>query len=344
LKISRLLLVVVVISLSLVLPRFPTGAAFSPQPGDYFSYSEIQNVGNGTNYGGYSDHTTATGTETMNSVAQNGTVSAHYSYSWSFSNNTGPTQTGSSSGNFTYSSNSFLYTKGNDSQTGYVGPITVWFAIDNTKPVGGTFYLLDTLMTVQSTDYSYHLTSENKNVDSIFASSGPTNYQRRDFYGNFSATYTWNAYFDPSSGYIIGYNYQEQDTNSSLAEGFSYTDQLYVTSTSYALTTAAANSTGLSQYLGYIVILVVVLVIIIIVAVALSRRRRLRQHSPQQFPPPAQYYRPPPGPPPQIDLTPKQPPVEQIVVKEVVKVNCRYCGALMDGTLQTCPFCGAPRT
>jgi hypothetical protein len=345
LKISRFFLVVVVISLSLALFRFPTGAAFSPQPGDYFSYYEIQNVGNGTNYGGYSDHTTTTGTETMNDVAQNGTVSAHYSYSWSFSNNTGPTQTGSSSGNFTYSSNIFLYLKGNDSQTGYVGPITVWFAIDNTKPVGGTFYLLDTLMTVQSTDYSYHLTSENRDVDAIFA-SGSSNYERRDSYGNFSATYTWNAYFDPSSGYIIGYSYQEQDTNSSLAEGFSYTDQLYVTSTSYPLTVASTNagSTGLTQYLGDIVIIVIVLVIIIIIAVALSRRRKkLPKHS-QQFPPPGQYYRPPPGPPPQVDLTPKEPPVEQIVIKEVVKVKCRYCGALIDGTVQTCPFCGAPRT
>ncbi len=54
---------------------------------------------------------------------------------------------------------------------------------------------------------------------------------------------------------------------------------------------------------------------------------------------------PPPGPPPEnIDLTPKQPPVQQIVIKEVVKVKCRYCGALIDSTAETCPICGAPRT
>ncbi|TMI68503.1 zinc-ribbon domain-containing protein [Candidatus Bathyarchaeota archaeon] len=32
------------------------------------------------------------------------------------------------------------------------------------------------------------------------------------------------------------------------------------------------------------------------------------------------------------------------MIKEVVKVKCKYCGALIDSTVQACPFCGAPRT
>jgi hypothetical protein len=169
-----------------------------------------------------------------------------------------------------------------------------------------------------------------------------TLYQRNDGYGQFAATYTWNAYFDPSAGYIIGYGYVEHDTNSS-GSGFTYIEDVYVNSTSYPLTTAAASNLGgnsdLMQYIDYIAALVLVTVIIIILVYAFSRRRRrLPKHPSQQ-----QY--PQPGPPPQdIDLTPKQPPVQQIVIKEVVKVKCRYCGALIDSTAEVCPFCGAPRT
>jgi rubrerythrin len=93
------------------------------------------------------------------------------------------------------------------------------------------------------------------------------------------------------------------------------------------------------QYVGYIVGIVLVIAVVEILIYAFSRnRKKLPKHSSQQ-----QYPRP--GPPPEdINLTPKQPPVQQIVIKEVVKVKCRYCGALIDSTAQVCPECGAPRT
>jgi hypothetical protein len=94
------------------------------------------------------------------------------------------------------------------------------------------------------------------------------------------------------------------------------------------------------QYAGYIAEIVLIIVVIVIIIYAFSRRSRrtLPKHSSQQ-----QY--PQPRPPPQdIDLTPKQPPVQQIVIKEVVKVKCLYCGALIDSTAEVCPICGAPRT
>jgi ribosomal protein L40E len=99
---------------------------------------------------------------------------------------------------------------------------------------------------------------------------------------------------------------------------------------------ASSNST---QYLGYIAGAVIVIVIVAILIYALSRRsgRALPKHSQEE---------PSSGPPPEgIDLTPtQQPPVQQIVIKEVAKKTCKYCGALMDTTAQVCPRCGAPNT
>jgi len=90
-------------------------------------------------------------------------------------------------------------------------------------------------MTVESSDYNYFLPSENRNVYAIFA-QGDSSYQRNDDYGQFTATYTWKAYFDPVSGYIIGYDYTEHDTNPSA--GFTYTEKLHITQASYPLQTA----------------------------------------------------------------------------------------------------------
>jgi hypothetical protein len=191
----------------------------------------------------------------------------------------------------------------------------------------------------------------------IFA-QGQSSYERNDVYGQFSVSYTWKAYFDPSAGYIVGYSYVERDTDNS-GTGFTYTEDLNVNSTSYPLTAGPPNNTGGTPtpivsnprgttpnptiYFGFLagaVLFLVVIVIIVILVYSLSRRGRktLPQHSYQQPPPP-------PGPPPEnINLTSKQPQVQQIVIKEVVKVKCRYCGALIDSTAETCPICGAPRT
>lgn len=322
-------------------------ATYVPQQGDYFSYYEVVNVGSGTgDYSGYTEQTTVTGTENVTKVTADGIVSVHYSYAWDFSNNEGWIDSGDSSGDFTFSSTTFLYLNGTDDQAGYVNP-RVWFCMDDSIPEGGTFYLLNTAMTVKSGNHSYYLPSEDRNVYAIFA-QGNSSYQRDDEYGQFLATYTWNAYFDPSSGYIIGYDYTEQDTSSSA--GFTYTEELYITSASYSLVTAPATGPSITSELARYAVLIAVVIVLIVVAVlialyAVSRNRRKLPKHPSQRP----VYRPPseqpPSPAPQdIDLTPKQPPVQQIVIKEVVKVKCRYCGALIDSTAERCPFCGAPRT
>jgi hypothetical protein len=339
--------VVIALLLSLALFSVQAFAAYVPHQGDYFSYYEVQNLGSGTgDYSGYTEQTIINGSEAINGVTANGTVSAYYSYSYDFSSSSGSTETGGSSGNFTFSSNNFLYINGTDDQTRYVNP-TVWFCMDNSIPEGGTFTLLNTLMTVKSTNYSYFLPSQNRSVYAIYA-QGKSSYERNDVYGQFTATYTWDTYFDPSSGYIIGYDYTEHDTNPS-GTGFTYTENLYINSASYPLTTApTASPNGSSDLMKdalYIAAIVIIIAIILIIIYAASRRRRrLPKHPSQQpvYTPPSE---PPSPPPPQdINLTPKQPPVQQIVIKEVVKVNCRYCGALIDSTAEKCPFCGAPRS
>jgi len=333
---KKILFLVVILSLSLTLVPAHAVTSYAPHQGDYFNYYEVINLTNSTGaFYGYTEHETVNGIERMNHAYGNGTVVANYTYTWNWSNSSGSTNNGKSAGNFTWSFISFQYAKGNDSQTGYVKPLYVWFYMDNKTGQSGTFHFLNTQMTVTSTNSSYSLASQNRYVRALRA-QGSGGYQR-NYGGLFSAAYTYTTYSDPSTGYIIGYDYVEQDTSS--AASFTWTDTLYVTTTSYPLTTASAPPTDLfSQYLYLIVGLAVFIgfiVIIVVVAVALSRRRRIPQHTYPQVP----------VAPPTIDLTPKQqPPVQQVVIKEVVKVKCRYCGALIDSTVQACPFCGAPRT
>jgi hypothetical protein len=360
-KLIFLILLIGVLLSPIVLPRVSVAVvSFTPQQGDHFSYSEVENLGNGTgSYVGYTEHTTLSGGETMNGVSES-TVSASYEYSYTWSNSESSSTTASQSGNFTWSDSSFLYLDGTDDQQGYTDP-SVWFAMSSSLPLDSTFTVLNTQMTIISRNYSFYLPTEGKTISTIFAQGGGSysGSPDDDSYGTFNAKYTWNEYFDPTTGYIVGYTYSEQDLSpNGNGTGFGYTDDLYVTSTSYQLsvlssgtppTTSTSSSTisvssslpansGFGQYIGYIVGLVIIVLIIGIIAYAFSRRgkgaKTLPQHSSTAVPPP-----------PAVDLTPKeQPPVQQIVLKEVAKIKCKYCGALIDSTAETCPKCGAPQS
>ena len=323
-------------------------SAYTPQKGDYFHFSETITVSNGQgSYTGYTDQTQVTGTERMNSV-NGSTVSASYSFSYQYSNNQGSSTSYSSSSEYTWSPSSFTYVNGTDNQVGYSKPTFVWFAMDPTLPVGGTFHVLNTQFTVLSKDYSLQLPTEgNKYVQTIQA-EGTGQYDRSDSYGVFTASYTWYEYFDPTTGYVVGYNYVEQDSGQyqGQAGSFTYTDDLYVTSTSYNLALASAStssstnagSEGWTQYLGYSAALLVV-VVVVAVAVYAATRRRGKDESLPKHP----QYTPPPSTPweSKIDLGSK--PSEQVVIREVAKVNCKYCGTLIPSTADTCPYCGGPR-
>ena len=150
--------------------------------------------------------------------------------------------------------------------------------MDNSIQKGGAFTILNTQMTVESTSYSYYLSSQNRNVNAIFA-QGTSSYERNDEYGQFTAAYTWKAYFDPTTGYIIGYEYVEHDTNPS-GDGFTWTDNLYVTSTSYSLTAATSSSGGgnssatLNVGLIAAIVLVIIVIIVIIIIIAISEEEK----------------------------------------------------------------------
>src|SRR5215510_16098424 len=92
----------IIFLLTLSIGLFPVSRAsgYTPHSGDRFSYSETRDVGNGQGYySGYSDHEDVSGSEVMNNVFTNGTVASYYSFSWNFSDNSGTTKNGGSSGN-----------------------------------------------------------------------------------------------------------------------------------------------------------------------------------------------------------------------------------------------------
>jgi len=328
-------------------------SAYSPQKGDYFDYSETIVVNNGQgSYSGYTDQTQVTGMEEVNNVVGS-TVSSSYSYSSQFSNNQGASSTNSSSGQYTWSSSALTYINGTDNQFGYSQPVYVWFAMNPSLAVGSTFEILNTQFSVLSKNFSVLLPTEGNKYVQAVQTKGTGLYQRDDSYGVFNASYTWYAYFDPVTGYIVGYSYLEQDNGQyqGTPGSFTYNDTLYVTSTSYTLALAAppsqgsgSGSLGMAPYLVYIVALVVVVVIVGIIAYSAGRRRRKDTLPKHSYAPPT----PPPQPAPpsepfgsRIDLGSK--PTEEVVIREVAKVNCKFCGTLIPTTAERCPYCGAPR-
>lgn len=331
-----------------------TGAHYTPERGDQFAYNEtvVLNDGTGPDYTGYTELSVTNGSVAVTGVLPNGTESAFYYNANSYENNTGGHYSWTSSGRFTFSASTFRYVSGTDNQTGYVSPY-VWFFMNDSLPLGATFYLLNSEFSVVTTSYNFALeTAAGSYVKAIFG-EGNGSYERDDSYGVFLATYNWKVYFDPATGYIIGYVYTEKDTNNTTGDGFTLTDTLAVTHTSYPLTAGTAppppaSSSGSpgTDWTLVAVVLVVIVVVIVVISLAISRSRRratLPKHSATGQ---ITYVAPPVGPPPAgVRLSPSdQPAVQQIVIKETVKVNCRYCGALIDSTAERCPYCGAART
>ncbi len=318
---------------------------YLPQANDGFRYTETISVDQGYgDYLGYTETSFVNGSITVTSVQSSGIESAAYANTVHYVNSTGADQHGSSSGTFTFSAVTFQYVQGTDNQTGYSHPF-VWFYMNNSLPVGASFYLLNSHFSVQATSFPFLLNTAAGHYVATLEAQATGSYLRNDSYGSLSATYTWSSYFDPATGYVVGYDYVEHDSNASH-DGFTLTDTLRVTSTTYPLTAAAAPPSGQAfpwLLVAGVTVALVVVVVIVLLVVLRARRRRLPKHPTHGTP---SYSVPPPGPaPPPISLLPgDQPAVQQIVVKETVKVNCRYCGSLIDSTAATCPFCGASRT
>jgi hypothetical protein len=411
----------------LAVPLVVAGPAahYAPKVGDGLRFAETIAVSDGYgNYSGYTESDAIVGALNVTAVLPNGTETARYNYSGTYTNSTGADYRWDSNGTFTFSASTFRYVSGTDNQSGDQGT-NVWFYVNNSTAVGATVALLGTPTAVRSLDATFNDTATGRSIRSILT-VGTGTYVRDDAYGDFNASYDWSSYFDPSTGYVVGYSYVEEDANG-RGDGFVYTDDLAVTQTSYpldvvpaaptyAVTVAqsglptgrawsatfdgveytgsgptiaigrfpngtylfsasasgyavapaaswlevsggaargsvqftAASSGGASDPWLWVAVALVVLVVVVVLVIALARRGHAAHPLPRhsaggqvRYGPP-----PPPGPsPPPISLRPAdQPQIQQVVVKEVVKVNCRYCGSLIDSTAEKCPFCGASRT
>lgn len=337
-----------VLAAVLALPAAAAGSHYVPQAGDNFHYYETLVVSNGMgNYSGYADTTFVNGSVGVTGVAPSEIENASYQNLDSWRSNQGQHESWTSAGTFTFSAGSFQYVSGSDNQTGYANPVYVWFYMDNGLAVGTPFSLLNTAFDVVSRNFAYNL-GGTQYVETVFA-EGNGSYTRDDSYGVFTATYNWKAYFDPGTGYIVGYLYTEADTNG--MNGFTFTDTLYVTSHTYPLVSTSGSSTTGSTPLAYgfvleLLLAGVVVVLIVVVAWLIFRSRNRPKRLPQHAAPGAVGFGPPPMPmgggAPPIHLTPSGQPVPQVVLRETVKVKCRYCGTLIDVTDKVCPNCGAP--
>jgi hypothetical protein len=325
------------------------GGHYVPRAGDTFAYQDTITVNNGVgNYSGYTDQGNYVGSIDMTAVAPDGSVNATYASSGNYSNNQGVAYPWSEQGSFSFSSSTFLYVRGTDNQTGYTNPL-VWFYMNASLGRGASFTLLNSPMSVVSTDAAFATSASSTGWAATLFAEGNGSYQRDDGYGQFLASYNWKAYFDPSTGYVVGYVYSETDSDGAAGDGFTYTDSLTDTHTSFPLTAvqappSAASSPAPFPWAEVIAGLVVLIVIVLLIALLLSRRHsrghRLVQHPTSQAPGGAPPFTPAP-----IHLAPgEQPMVQQVVVRETVKVPCQFCGTLIDSTATVCPQCGAPRT
>jgi hypothetical protein len=332
----------------------PSIAHYLPRAGDEFHYAETIVLDDGQgDYAGYTEHTFTNGSIAVSSVAANESATTGYAWTSHYYNSSGGSESPTMSGTFGWSGTSFLYVNGTDDQTGYTNP-SVWFFINNTLGVGATVTLLNSPMQVFATAAGYPMASSATGYVVAIGAEGNGSYQRDDVYGTFFATYTWVAYFDPGTGYIIGYSYVEHDSNAS-GDGFTITDTLSDTQTSFPLTAASAPppvspppASPFSETLVVILVVVVVVVLAILILAYRARRRSAGTASPfvpRHSGPAAPAYPPTYGPPPPVNLVPGgQPAIQQIVIRETVKVPCAFCGTLMDSTATVCPKCGAPRT
>jgi hypothetical protein len=361
---KRLVLCLLLVASIFVSPVFAT---FTPQKGDYLKYHEVAIVNNGGgSYTGYSDQTVNDGSISI--TATNGTMAtAHWGYTYVFGNNQqSNTTTMIRSGAFTFNSSNFFYLNGTDYQSYCFGTMkysnpSIWFAIDPKTPVGGKFALLSTVFTIDNRNASYANAAYGVYQETIHAKGTGTYHCDNDPYGTYDASYTWDVWFDPVSGYIVGYHYVEQENGQyqGSAMTFTYTDDLYITSASYSpislgsLQTQATSSTssipsGVNPpsgfdlgWLGWIAVFLVGLVVIVVLVGRIGRRNDDDEKLPISYHPPS----PPPAPSPiqprTIDLEPKrQPPVQQVVIRDVAKVACQYCGTLVATTTDLCPHCG----
>ncbi|MBS7614901.1 hypothetical protein KEJ18_04135 [Candidatus Bathyarchaeota archaeon] len=120
-----------------------------------------------------------------------------------------------------------------------------------------------------------------------------------------------------------------------IVGGFGWADiEYYLTELPYEVDEALYYLGGILAFIGFIYF--------IYRLVAKSPKPPETVYVPVPTPTPS----PPPAPvaPPAPSQPPQQPQIKEkeVIIREVVKVKCRYCGMLVDSTLSRCPNCGSP--
>jgi ribosomal protein S18 acetylase RimI-like enzyme len=207
------------------------GRAAVPTSGTNFTFQDNYQITNGGgNYSGYSESQNAQYHYTVLSiVGDNVTVNGSGSYQWTNSTSSG---SGNWAETFAFSAVTRLYTSGFDVLGSYPNA-SVWFWIPTGLSEGQGVRILDTNFTVVSLASTVWLTyfPPVPRIGVELMASG--SYTRDDVYGVYTATFTDRYWFDPTSGFVIGEYYTEQDNGA--GGSFDYDEQLFVTQASYPL-------------------------------------------------------------------------------------------------------------
>jgi L-amino acid N-acyltransferase YncA len=210
--------------------------ASSPQTGDFFEYKLLRKVGDGTGeYEGYWDELRSSGRYEITSIA-GGVVSLTATYSWAFSSNYAPSESGTESRAVKFDAGSRKYvspkTDLDDFDTMNASLLAVWFWAPPSSPVGAK---------VQVLDESYTVTARDSTVWTNWApvlgmrAEGSGRSQRHDSYGDFSFNWQDTYHFDQASGYVVAIRYEEWDTGSYNGNfgSFKLTEEFDLTSASF---------------------------------------------------------------------------------------------------------------
>ncbi|HYM39841.1 MAG TPA: GNAT family N-acetyltransferase [Thermoplasmata archaeon] len=216
------------VSLALVLLATAPAIAGTPATGDFLEFDQKTTVGEGQgNYTGYTETTQSHYRYSVSSVAGN-TVSVTGTGSWSYSNSLGSSSSGSDVYHPVFPLGTRKYLSGNDVVVSDPANATVWFWIPVPTAVGHVIQVLDEPLTVQSLSATYWIGAV---PHATILLQGTGSYNRDDVYGRFFATYTDKYYYDANTGFVVGEQYTEQDSDG--FNGFVNSTTLTVTSSSY---------------------------------------------------------------------------------------------------------------
>jgi RimJ/RimL family protein N-acetyltransferase len=220
--------------LCLVLPFLGSGiVSAAPRAGDRFEYDYNTNVDRGAGeYFGYTDHMRSHSAYAIQDV-QDDAVTVRGTGSWVFDGSDGTHQSGTVDVTPVFSLSSRRYLSGIDVDVKDPPNATVWFWIPTPVVVGQTIPVLDDVFTVTSlhaTLWFGLIPHEAVQLDAAGT------YVRDDAYGRFDATYRDRYFFDRDSGFIIGEQFEETDTDVfNPFTSFSFHGQVILTSSSYAV-------------------------------------------------------------------------------------------------------------